>query len=111
MAEKSNAALLYEIIDTLTDEEFKELLDTLAIPADKVEDEKEEVVTEKEEVDERVKAIQERLEALRRKRKIQPEHSSMPRHHRIPKVTKNGYLDSTGVAEVPYILPTFDLYQ
>ena len=37
MAEKSNAALLYEIIDTLTDEEFKEFLDTLAIPADKVE--------------------------------------------------------------------------
>ena len=35
MAEKSNAALLYEIIDTLTDEEFKELLDTLAI-SDKV---------------------------------------------------------------------------
>lgn len=44
----SNSELLYELIDTLSDEEFKDLLDTLSISdkAEKVIEKKEEVIEE-----------------------------------------------------------------
>lgn len=82
----SNSELLYDVIDTLSDEEFKDLLDTLAIDDGKVEDiieektkEVEEPIVEEEEkiveetivpsLEDRKKALQERVTAIRNKDK------------------------------------------
>jgi hypothetical protein len=76
--EIGNSELLYSIIDSLSDEEFQELLDTLSISDDKVEEvkqEKEEVVEqpveEKIDLEACKKALQERVVRTQKLKQIQ----------------------------------------
>lgn len=76
--EIGNSELLYSIIDSLSDEEFQELLDTLSISNDKVEEvkqEKEKVieqpVEEKIDLEACKKALQERVVRTQKLKQIQ----------------------------------------
>ena len=76
--EIGNSELLYSIIDSLSDEEFQELLDTLSISDDKVEEvkqEKEEIVEqpveEKIDLEACKKALQERVVRTQKLKQIQ----------------------------------------
>lgn len=83
MENVSNTQLLYDVIDTLTDEEFKDLLDTLALSekAEEVEKKEEGKVEEtiqpeaktpvSEDANARKQALMERIEAIRKKKAIQ----------------------------------------
>ena len=74
--EIGNSELLYSIIDSLSDEEFQELLDTLSISNDKVEEVKQEKVVEQP-VEEKIdleackKALQERVVRTQKLKQIQ----------------------------------------
>ena len=74
--EIGNSELLYSIIDSLSDEEFQELLDTLSISDDKVEEVKQEKVVEQP-VEEKIdleackKALQERVVRTQKLKQIQ----------------------------------------
>lgn len=76
----SNSKLLYDVIDSLSDEEFKDLVDTLSI-SDKVDAVKETEVEVDEKVDyeARKKALKERLDTMQKKKAIQEKITAMRR--------------------------------
>lgn len=78
MENVSNTQLLYDVIDTLTDEEFKDLLNTLSLTekAEKIEKDEEPIkesvqTTSNVDVDARKQALMERIDAIRKKKTIQ----------------------------------------